>query len=73
MFGSKKNKRRRLEQIATMLKEQPEHLTPRDLAKTLGVARTTVSKDLASLEDNGVLLAEDDRARLSLFRRIFGK
>ncbi len=73
MFGSKKNKRERLEKIAMLVQTQPERMTPKDLAKQLRVARTTISKDLVTLEDNGILLAEDERARLSLFRRIFGK
>lgn len=73
MFGSKKNKQQRLEQIATLVVQQPEALTPKDLAQTLCVARSTISHDLATLEDKGVLLAEDDRARLSLFHRIFAK
>lgn len=73
MFGSKKNRQQRLEQITALVAQEPDALTLRDLAKTLRVARSTISHDLVSLEDKGVLLAEDERARLSLFRRIFGK
>ncbi|HZQ09241.1 MAG TPA: HTH domain-containing protein [Anaerolineae bacterium] len=73
MFGSKQKKQARLEQIAALVVQQPDALTPNDLAKTLRVARSTISYDLVTLEDKGVLLAEDERARLSLFRRIFGK
>jgi len=73
MFGSKQNKQARLEQIAALVVQQPDALTPDDLAKTLCVARSTISQDLVRLEDNGVLLAEDERARLSLFRQILGK
>ncbi len=73
MFGSKKSKHTRLEKIAALVATQPEVMTEKELARTLRVARKTISKDLVSLEDHGVLLAEDDRARLSLFRRIFGK
>ncbi len=73
MFGTKQGKAQRLELIATLVEQQPDGLTPRDLAKELGVARSTISDDLVALENNGVLLAEDNRARLSLFDRIFGK
>ncbi len=73
MFGSKQHKRERLEQITQLVEQQPDHLTPSDLAKALRVARSTISYDLVALEDNGVLLAEDERARLSLFRRILRK
>ncbi len=73
MFGTKQGKAERLERIATLVEQQPECLTAMDLAGQLGVARSTISDDLAALEDNGVLLAEDDRARLSLVQRIFGK
>ncbi len=72
MFGTKQGKAERLEHLATLVEQQPEQLTPKDLAKQLGVARTTIEDDLATLEGNGVLLAEDHRARLSLFQRIFG-
>lgn len=73
MFGSKKNKYERLETIAALVERQPNAMTEKDLAHALRVARTTISKDLVALEDYGVLLAEDERARLSLFRRILGK
>jgi len=73
MFGSKKAKQARLKKIAGLVETQPHTLTEKELARALRVARTTISKDLAALEENGVLLAEADRARLSLFRRIFGK
>lgn len=73
MFGSKKNKQARLRKIAGMVETQPHIFTEKELAQMLCVARKTISKDLVALEDNGVLLAEDDRARLSLFRRLFAK
>lgn len=73
MFGTKQNKAQRLEKLAALVEQHPERLTPKDLAELLQTARSTVTRDLTALEARGVLLAEDKRARLSLFRRISGK
>ncbi len=68
MFGSKKAKRERLNQLTNFLEENGE-VSQADLARYLDVPRSTVHKDLAFLEDNGVLLAEDEKGRVSLFGR----
>jgi|GEM_PF-576099 DNA-binding IclR family transcriptional regulator len=72
MFGSKKGKQQRLEQMVGLLQNHPAGLAPTELAQKLGVPRSTVHRDLVALEKRGVLLAEDPRGRLSLFRRLFG-
>ncbi len=69
MYGSKSEKRQRLEKEAALVALAPEGVTRASLARILGVARSTISDDLAELERLGVLLAEDEGGRLTLFRR----
>jgi predicted DNA-binding transcriptional regulator YafY len=67
MFGCKQGKQERLAQYAALLGE--EELTQAQIAQRLGVPRSTVLRDLADLEDQGVKLDEDDGGRLRLFRK----
>ncbi|MCX7859919.1 MAG: helix-turn-helix domain-containing protein [Chloroflexus sp.] len=67
MFGSKVDKRRRLQQYVALLAERP--LKAVELAEQLGVPRSTVLRDLPLLEAQGVLLAEDHEGRLYLYRQ----
>ena len=69
MFGSKKGRQERLEQMTELIAEHPEGIQQSELAQLLGIPRCTVKRDLPILEDRGVLLAEDEQGRLSLFRR----
>ncbi len=69
MHGNKDEKRARLERIAAAVAQAPGGVTLAGLARALGVSRATVSKDLVALERLGVRLAEDERGRVSLFRR----
>ena len=69
MYGSKSEKRQRLEKEAALVALAPEGVTRASLARILCVARSTISDDLAELERLGVLLAEDEEGRLTLFRR----
>ena len=69
MYGSKSEKRQRLEKEAALVALAPEGVTRASLARILGVARSTIGDDLAELERLGVLLAEDEEGRLTLFRR----
>jgi DNA-binding IclR family transcriptional regulator len=73
MFGTKQSKEQRLEQFVDLLEQHPNGLPPIEIARRLGVERSTIHRDLVALEERGVLLAEDKRARVSIFRRIFGK
>ena len=73
MFGSKQGKTERLDQIVKLLEQNPEGLSRSELARLLKAECSTVSRDLAALEQRGVLLAEDSRARVSLFARLFGR
>ena len=59
----------RLERYAALVPEYPEGVRPSELARLLGVHRSTVLRDLPALEERGTLLAEDERGLLSLFRR----
>ena len=69
MYGNKSEKRQRLEKEAALVALAPEGVTQASLARILGVARSTIGDDLAELERLGVLLAEDEEGRLTLFRR----
>lgn len=69
MFGNKQTKRERLEQLAHVIQQHPEGISQSELARQIGVPRCTVKRDLPALEQMGILLAEDERGLLSLFRR----
>ena len=69
MFGSKKRKKTRLCRITRLLEQANRPLTQAELAQRVGVRRSTIYKDLAVLEEKGVLLAEDDAGKLSFFGR----
>ena len=68
MFGNKHIKRERLEHMAEVIEQQPG-ISQSELAGQLGIPRSTVKRDLPTLEQVGILLAEDERGRLSFFGR----
>lgn len=68
MFGSKQQKQNRLKSLASEIQSSPD-LTQAELARRLRVHRSSIGKDLVTLEQQGVLLSEDDSGRLRLFRR----
>ena len=68
MFGNKQAKQARLEQMAEAIEQQPG-ISQSELARQLGIPRSTVKRDLPTLEQAGILLAEDERGLLSLFGR----
>ncbi len=72
MFGSKADKAERLARAAAVIGDRGE-ITAGELARRLGVPRSTVARDLASAEARGMLLCEDGRGRISLFERWFGR
>ena len=72
MFGTKQGKQQRLDQIVGLLERHPGGLSQSEIARQLRVERSTVHRDLAVLEGRGVLLAEDPRGHVSVFRRLFG-
>lgn len=59
----------RLNRYEELVPEYPDSIRPSQLARTLGVARSTVHRDLPALEEQGTLLMEDDRGFLSLFQK----
>ena len=68
MFGDKRAKQARLEQMAEAIEQHPG-ISQSDLARQLGIPRSTVKRDLPMLEQAGILLAEDEQGLLSLFGR----
>jgi len=68
MFGNKQVKQARLEHMARVIERHPD-ITQAELARKMGMPRSTVNRDLLALEKAGVLLAEDTRGRLALFGR----
>lgn len=66
MYGDKDEKRARLGRLAELLAAPAQGVRQAALAKMLGVARSTVRRDLADLEQLGVLLAEDRDGRITL-------
>ena len=59
----------RLKQYDELVPEYPDGVRPSQLARLLGVDRSTVQRDLPTLEEQGTLLMEDGQGFLSLFRR----
>ncbi len=55
MFGNKKAKRQRLQQLTEIVQDGKWH-SQSSLADKVGVTRATIFKDLPYLEDEGVLL-----------------
>ena len=56
------------EAMAELIERYPG-IRPSELARMLGVNRSTVMRRLPSLEEAGILLVEDERGGLSIFRR----
>ena len=67
MFGNKREKQERLDQYAAMLGEQA--LSQAEMAKRLGVPRSTVMRDLTDLDDQGIQLEEDAQGHVRLSRK----
>ncbi|MCK4316554.1 MAG: helix-turn-helix domain-containing protein [Anaerolineae bacterium] len=59
----------RLSQYDELVPEYPDGVRPSQLAQLLGVERSTVQRDLPTLEEQGTLLMENEQGFLSLFRR----
>jgi DNA-binding IclR family transcriptional regulator len=58
MFGSKQDKQERLEREIVLLNE--EWLSQAELARRVGVNRSTIMSDLVTLEEQGIFLQEKD-------------
>jgi len=69
MFGNKRAKRERLERMADVIEQHPQGISQSELARQMDIPRSTVKRDLPTLERAGILLAEDEHGRLSMFRR----
>ena len=59
----------RLREIEQLLKQHPKGLKQSEIARRLGVHRSTVMRDLPAMEETGILLAEDSQGRLTFFGR----
>lgn len=69
MFGNKKAKKERIEKMVQVIRQSPGGISQSALARQIGAPRSTVKRDLPTLEKQGILLAEDARGWLSLIRR----
>lgn len=56
------------DEIDRVIQERPG-IKPAELAREVGVSRSTVSRRLPSMEEAGYLYSEDDRGGLWPFRR----
>jgi DNA-binding IclR family transcriptional regulator len=54
--------------MAEAIEQSQGGISQSELARQIGVPRCTVKRDLPTLEDEGILLAEDEHGWLSLFR-----
>ena len=59
----------RLDRYEVLVAEHPSGIRASELARLMGVHRSTVQRDLPALEERGTLLMEDERGFLSLFQR----
>lgn len=66
MFGSKKSSQARIQREIDALDTQP--LNAEQLAKKVGTTSKIVAQDLARMERDGILLSEDSRGLLSIFK-----
>lgn len=63
-------KSERLLQIVELLHDHPEGFSRAEIAKRMGVHRSTIGRDLGSME-NSFALVEDDEGRISIDRKSF--
>lgn len=61
-------KRSEYEAMAALIEAQPG-IRASELAAKLGVEKSTVLRRMPSLEDAGILLAEDEHGRLFMYQR----
>ena len=66
-FWQKKGDER--EEMDGMIQQNPG-IRPAELARQMGVSRSTVQRRLPSLEEAGYLYSEDERGGLWPFRRV---
>ena len=59
-----------IDQITAVLATHPEGIRRADIARALGVHRSTVTRMLPKLEGSNVLLREDDSGKLFIYRII---
>jgi DNA-binding IclR family transcriptional regulator len=63
-----RRKQTEFDEMDHAIQEQPG-IMPAELARKMGVSRSTVSRRLPSMEEAGYLYSEDDRGGLWPFRR----
>lgn len=65
MFGDKGKKQGRLAKISALVRAARGGLTQAELARMVGVNRSTINKDLSIIQaQTGALLSEDDNGRI---------
>lgn len=62
-MGFWKRKRDEYEEMDRIIREHPG-IKPAELARLLGVSRSTITRRLPSLEEAGYLYSEDEQGRL---------
>lgn len=73
MFGNKDAKQSRLERLAATVREASAGISQAELARTTGVTRSTITKDMGVIEEaTGELFYEED-GRLFWFSRKGGR
>lgn len=65
---ARKPKKTRLENIYSSIEENPGN-KPGFLARKLNIPRSSVTRSLPNMEDDGYLLSEDEQGGLWPFRR----
>ncbi len=65
---ARKSDGNRLDEIARYIEDHPD-IKPIEIARGLRLQPSTVMRSLPALEEAGILLTEDDRGRLTLFRK----
>jgi DNA-binding transcriptional ArsR family regulator len=63
-----KSKQGEREAINRLIRQNPG-ISPAEIARRLGVARSTVLRQLPSLEEAGYLYSEDERGGLRYYKR----
>ncbi|MBM4466867.1 MAG: winged helix-turn-helix domain-containing protein [Chloroflexi bacterium] len=63
-----RKKQAEFEEMDQIIREHPG-IQPAELARRLGVSRSTVLRRLPSMEEAGYLYSEDDRGGLEPFKR----
>lgn len=68
-MGFWRTKQNAYKEMDRIIRENPG-IRPAELARQLGMARSTIQRRLPSLEEAGYLYSEDEQGRLYPFKRV---